>query len=238
MNARHTFCVGALVALCAASNAASFVSVFVPNSLENTDGNNATVAPFSIGADTIRYQQVYGASEFLGLAPFGGDITVISFRDDIVFGGSFDKELPNIEIRLSTTTRGPDTLSSDFSENRGSDETIVLGPGPLAVDGARGAIVGINLAHRFSYNPQAGNLLMEVVNVGGGTTTAFDAVNVQGDSVSRVFALGSSGNRPVIDSARLVTDFIIIPVPEPNTLGLGLALAGWRILRKRARDGS
>src|SRR2546422_857568 len=155
MNASHNLAVGALVALCAASNAASFVSVFVPNSLEHTDGNNANEFPFSIGADTIRYQQVYGASEFLGVVPFGGNITAILFREDAVFGQPFSTVLPNIEIRLSTTTRGPDALSSNFSENRGSDETVVFGPGPASL-----FVGGVNLAPRFLYNPQAGNLLM------------------------------------------------------------------------------
>lgn len=200
--------------LFAVSSNAAFVAV--PNSLEIGDGNSASSAPFNVRTNTVRYQEVFAASQFESVAPLGGQITDLWFRPDIEFGGGFNTTLLDIEIRLSTTPRGPDTLSLNFSENVGADEAVVVGRGPLFLSSGGGTTffnIHIALSRPFFYNPQAGHLLMEVRNLGGGNTTFFDAVNTAGDSVSSVVALSNRDDTSLL-TAGLVTGFGITPVSE------------------------
>jgi hypothetical protein len=109
-------------------------------------------------------------------------ITGLAFRPDAFTGAAFSTTLSNVSIFLTTTTNAPDALSSTFANNEGADKTLVhsgslslssadTGPagGPKAFD------IVINLTTPFLYNPGSGNLLLEVQNFGGGTTTFFDA---------------------------------------------------------------
>ena len=82
------------------------VSIVTPNNLTGTEGNVDNSYPFSV-AETMRYQQVYAASQFGALAGPGGLITAIAFRPDAVYGYAFTHTIGNIQIDLSTTTAGP-----------------------------------------------------------------------------------------------------------------------------------
>ncbi len=92
------------------------------------------------------------------------------------------------------------------------------------------------------YQPGAGNLLLDVRNFGAGIATALDAVNVAGDSVSRVSAASFDGvndteGRP--DTLGLVTRFTLAPmpaVPEPGVLSLiaAASFTGFWLKRKLA----
>jgi hypothetical protein len=174
--------------------------------------------PLDIGNRTMRYQQVIAASEFFGVIPEGGTITHIDFRVDERFGGGFLTTLPNIQFDLSTTAKGPDQLSSLFANNVGSDNTIVYS-GPLPLRGL-GPTTHTEFALQtpFFYNPNAGNLLLDVRNYGGGDTTFFDAVGFFGDPVSRVYAFGvESAVAEHLDTLGLVVGFVVTPVPEPRS---------------------
>ena len=77
--------------------------------------------------------------------------------------------MPSVQVNLSTTTRGPDQLSSMFSENVGANDTVVYS-GQLNTDLIGGKYGGPTswdfeiypLAKAFLYNPDAGNLLLDV----------------------------------------------------------------------------
>src|ERR1041385_3077113 len=112
----------------ATASAASLVET-VPNGYASTGGNDDNIYPFGIGAGTnvsMRYQQVYDASQFAETIPNEGLITEIDFRVDGPHGFGFVATLPDIQINLSTTAKGPDSLSPIFSENVGGDDTVVL----------------------------------------------------------------------------------------------------------------
>jgi hypothetical protein len=223
-------------------NQAGAMPVVVPSADTNTEGNPNNGFPFNIGAfglSSQRYQQVYLGSDF-GLAT-PQSITQLLFRPDAGFGAPFSTTLSNVQINLSTTSKAPDALSSTFANNVGPDDKVVYsGPLPLSSSftgpggGPKAFDISVNLQNPFLYSPAAGNLLLDVRNFGGGTTTQFDAAFTQGDPVSRLFTLSSNGVNDLngdVDTLGLVTEFNFgtpSVVPEPSTwslLALGLAVA-------------
>lgn len=209
--------------------------IVVPNSLRNTEGNSNNGYPFDLaqtGLSSQRYQQVYAASQFSGLPSGGGLITQLIFRPDFFFGQAFMSTLPDIQIDLSTTSAGDDALSTTYANNVGADDTVVYARGPLMLssaftgppNGPKDFDIIITLTTPFHYDPAHGNLLMDVRNFGGGTTTFFDSVVTFSDGVSRVFNTNVNGTTGTTDTSGLVTGFTI--VPEPGTAALLLAGAG------------
>jgi hypothetical protein len=225
-------------------------AVVVPGGATSTELSEGTGSPFSIGnfgLSSQRYQQVYAANEFSGLAGGGEYITQIAFRPDPFAGAAFSAVLASIRIDLSTVATGPDALSAVFGENVGANDTIVYGgasgaslflsssfTGPAF--GPKDFDIVINLTTPFFYNPAAGNLLLDIRNFGGGTTTYFSATSASGDAMSRVFTFGSDAGSAVagnIDSLGLVTRFTTV-VPEPCGFGLvALGLLGLKYFKAR-----
>jgi len=228
-----------VVAILALGAVQAWANVIVPSAQTSVEGNSNNGFPFNIaafGLSSQRYQQVYGSSEFSGLFL----ITDIEFRPDATSGAAFSSTLSNIQIDLSTTTAAVDGLSATFAANVGSNDTIVYS-GPLTLSssdtgppgGPKAFDIVIVLQTPFLYDPALGNLLLDVRNFGGGSTTQFDAQITTGDSVSRVFTTSSgvSGLTGTPDTSGLITSFSGSVVPEPGTLALvGLAAAGlaWR----------
>jgi hypothetical protein len=216
----------------------------VPDGWLLADGDTAHVYPFNIAPNfTMRYQQVFNGSDFLIGSREGGYIERIWFRPDSELGTRFNTTFPTIQINLSTTSRGADGLSALFSDNIGANEVVVYA-GPLQLSSLGGGItffdIRIPLAQQFVYDPHAGNLLLDVRLFQGTPTTYFDATEVAGDSVSRVWALDVNSPSGQADTLGLITGFSITPIPEPggaSLVALGLLLSGaWHFWRRRPRD--
>ena len=220
VNGFKTFSVRS-VCLLAASTLYGTVFVVVPNDLMNTEGNGGSTFPFFIEyfgrLSSMRYQQVYDASQFSSVGTNGGYITDLIFRAD---GGSkrTGNIITNVQINLSTTSKSPDGLSSVFSDNVGDDETIVYGPKALTFAGGGGGRqepldMFMSLDKPFYYNPSAGNLLLDVRNNTGGMFDPFsqdhslDASVVLGDSISVVYGTSVTNASGTADTGGLVTGF-------------------------------
>jgi len=215
---------GMIVALVAASAPWSLAQpsnlVVVPNSLANVEGPTGNSYPFNIGTDTMRYQQVFAASQFSAFPVGGAFITGIAFRRDANWD-DFSATLPEVQIHLSITSSWPDQLGTIFADNVGADDLVVF-EGPLSLtSSAGGSPAGFDILIPFStaffYDPAAGNLLLDVRNSGGGSSSQFDAVSAEGDSVSRAYnpVDSSSGS---IDTLGLVTEFVFQSAQQPPLL--------------------
>ncbi len=241
-SATRLACLG--LAVLALNAGQAWADIVVPTAQALVEGNGNNAFPFNItlfGSSSQRYQQVYRASEFPG--PFL--ITDLEFRPDASFGAAFSSTLPSIRIDFCTTPLAPDGLSATFATNCASNDTIVFGGpagAPLTLSssftgpagGPKAFDIVILLTTPYLYNPASGNLLLDVRNFGGGSTTQFDAESTVGDSVSRVYGAPVGSTSGSTDSLGLVTRFSGAPllvVPEPGTLALvGIAAAGlaWR----------
>jgi len=218
----------------------------------NLNGNSV-FRPFDL-AQPARFQQVYDSTAFSSLPSEGGFITGFCFRIDANIGHSFIATIPNLQINLSTTSRAVDGLSAVFSENRGADDTILIGPSAMQLMGlGGGGVTGFGICfdfheNPFYYNPGNGNLLLDFriyqgigdVGVPQGVII-LDAFDTASDSVSSVYGIGSS-SLPTSGQAStlgLATDFIVVPVPEPSSIALlaiGLVMLGglsWKRMKQR-----
>src|ERR1051325_8724987 len=92
------------------------VDFVVPSASSNVDGNTYSFGGPAINQpSTLRYQQVYGASELAYLSNFGGGwLFDVVFRGDATNGTQTAPELPSMQLNVSTTQRGPAQLSSVF----------------------------------------------------------------------------------------------------------------------------
>jgi hypothetical protein len=224
--------------------------VIVPNANAAAPGNTDNRFPFLVSGG-MRYQQVFAASQFSGPIL----MTELDLRNGILVNEAFSSTISSILISLSTISTAPDSLSSTFATNIGGDNTQVFS-GSLTLSSANGAGPGgtkafdisIALQTPFLYNPANGNLLIDIKNSSGANAAVgadfFDAVNVNGDSVSRVWGAEGSPNATTgtLDSFGLIVQFQSGAVPEPSSLlltGLGVGVVGlWRRrLRNRNRSG-
>jgi hypothetical protein len=235
-----------LLALAASPNAIA-AAIVSPSADTSVEGNSNNGFPFNIaffGLSSERYAQVYSATEF-GSGPLL--ITGLAFRPDAnPNGAAFSTTLSNVSIFLMTTTNAPDALSSTFANNEGADKALVHS-GSLSLSSANTGPAGgpkafdivINLTTPFLYNPVSGNLLLEVQNFGGGTTTQFDAEATLGDPVSRVFTNDVNGVNDATgntDTLGLVTEFLTAQVPEPSSMILfGSAALMFAAIRRRKK---
>ena len=180
-------------------------NVVVPSGSSNADGNTysfrgpAVDQPF-----TIRYQQIYAASEFTFLASQGGGwLTALHFRGDATNGRSLGVKMPGVKLSFSTTQRAPVELSSVFSDNVGTNDTEVFSSSKL-----------------FFYNPAAGNLMLDFRVFQGNTNTSgmipivFDAVNDTNDSVARVWGGDVNASTGLVDTIGLPTELFFWPNPK------------------------
>src|ERR1039458_5715746 len=217
-------------------------TIVAPNNLANTYGGSANVAPFDIGnfyISSMRYQQMYDATQFGGVATGGEYITRIAFRAASIDNAFSDNTLQSIQFDLSTTANTG--LSSTFADNVGADDTMVFN-GSWTFSSAGGAAgpsvfdIVLNLTTPFFYNPANGNLVLDVRNIGGGNSAYFDDSYMAGEGISRVWSRDVSASTAISsDEIGLVTQFTFSPVPEPSVLGL-LAVGTTALLIRRRRN--
>jgi hypothetical protein len=168
------------------------VKVVVPPSLTGIEGGGGSSVLF----DSIRLQEVY-SSVYFSNAPIV--ITAVRFRPSALYGHAFAATNQDFQLNLSTTLTQPGHMSSRFADNLGSNDTVVFrGALPLSsefagpVGGPKAFDIEIPLQTPFSYDPAAGNLLLDVRNYIGSSVSAVDAGVPPDHLVSRVFALGAN----------------------------------------------
>jgi hypothetical protein len=171
------------------------LTLVVPNSLADREGDSNNYFPFSLtsSAFSMRYQQVFDSAEFSELSrPML--LTEITFRPEgrLLGDGAVSGTIPHVEIRLSTTTVEPQSLGETFADNVGPDEQVVFNgslsfssanvgnPGPKPFD------LVIALKVPFLYDPRVGNLVLDVRNFGGPFITSMDATG--SPATSRVYS--------------------------------------------------
>jgi hypothetical protein len=222
------------VLLALAIPAAADVTLGLPAS---TNSNNCY--PFGC-AYSGEYQQVYNHSQFPGTIT----ITNLEFFNTVLNLDATAMNSGNWAISLSTTSADWNTLSTNFSSNIGTNNTLVFS-GNLSQPWAFEDTLDITLSTPFTYDPSNGNLLMDVVATGTTDLGGIIPFDVNGDNtyMSRAFNTGGvpSGSVDVTGGYGLVTKFSTgstpTPAPEPTTmLLLGLGLVGLAGVRRKFKQ--
>jgi hypothetical protein len=196
--------------------------VVVPHEWSGAFGDSGNLFPL-FSSKPMRYQQVFDAAQFSRWNPGGGFIYRLAFRGHGP-GVPFVGAVAQLQVNLSTSSKAPDALSSNFAENVGPDNTQVFsGPFQAQVtyngDPANFEVV-INLSTPFFYDPGKGNLLLDIRNLQGGTEVPaadqeLDGTSAVGDATSRVYnfgdasasSAGQTGGVDEKDSYGLITRF-------------------------------
>ena len=146
-----------------------------------------------------------------------GIVDKIAFRPDAGLGLSFTADGVSVDIRLSHVPFSPDGMSATFANNVGPDETVVLDTNSLSYssDKANCGVAGpcdfdviIDLNDVFTFNG-TDNLLLDIrIRTADASTNAgfFDAQNINGDSVGRVF--NETGNVNIADGTTSTTGLV------------------------------
>jgi plastocyanin len=193
------------VAVLRVGNASQLV---IPPGLETRNGSGAT------GTLDVshRIQEVYGASMF---PAHPVEILEVRFRPNISLGHAFTTVVANMQIRLSTTQKQADHLSTTFAQNVGADETTVFSgalnlsssfSGP--VSGPKDFDVIVPFATPFIYDPAAGNLLLDIRNFSGSGAAKMDGEGATSDGASRLISLNVNGTSGNPDSAADVLEVV------------------------------
>jgi Immunoglobulin domain len=200
-------------ALLTVTNSGAFV---VPVGLANVEGSGSSA---NLTYD-VREQDVYGASYFPTQTIV---ITGIRFRPTVNGGGqAFTNTISNIQFSLSSTTNSADQLSSIFSDNIGTNVTTVFsGSLPLSsryagpASGPKAFDMVVNFTTPFVYNPSSGNLLLDIQDFSGETTSYTDGQNSPSDLGSRVSAVGASSTSGTPDSSCAVLEIAYTVANQP-----------------------
>ena len=192
------------------------------------DPGTGNCYPFGCSGWGPTYQQVYAAANFSGPLSIAG---LSFYNTNFLNGGSV--AAGNFTISLSTTSAGVNALSTDFVSNRGGNFTQVFNGSLPALAGGR---LDITLSSAFTYDPGAGNLLMEAF-----APAAFSAsplfLDTRNGTAGGVFSRVYSTDGTTFSANRgLVTGFTSAgAVPEPQSWALlvaGFGLVG-AVLRRR-----
>ena len=194
--------------------------------------------PFGCNA-VSRYQQIYAGSLFSG----GFEITGIAFPHTLPSMSQLI-DPANYQIRLATTSQPVGSANANFDASVGADATVVF-TGPLAGSVEQGGALSFTLPLPFLFNPQDGNLILDVIKTGGvffGDDGIYLDFNSRMGGQSSSLWLERDGTVGSFPEGGLVTTFSgqgisdVSPTPEPATLLLlGTGLAGGYLARRRAR---
>jgi hypothetical protein len=213
-----------LICFTASALAQGTTDTVVPFGFENQSGNGASSTFF-----VPETQDLFRGSYLAGKWTTPVAITGIAFRV-AVGAGSFNAVMPSIEIRASTSSRLPETMSEVYSLNKGSDETIVYSHSNVALSGRNTQSpnpfdLRLTFDRPFIYDATKGSLLMDfrMATPGpGGAST----VDIQGFPDLAGSPAGFWQGFSVIPAADII-EFQTLAVPEPShvslfLLGIGL----------------
>lgn len=229
---------------------AEAATLVVPPDFVAADGNSvyADTPPPSSGC---RFQEIYTSDYFTNLISQRGLVVQMACRPDHVVTASRTVVLRAYELRLSTTQRGPGSLSSRFEDNLGADTTLVFsgdltwftqGTGPA--QGPRPFDYVIPFQQPFLYDPSKGNLLVEW-RAGDSPEgrPAFDAHLVPDGKIRLRYGASTTASMAVYSNAGLaVRELIVEPLQlairlEANAVKLAvIGPPGWRGLVQRSSD--
>jgi len=214
------------------------------------------------GAGGSETQQIYAASFFSGPT----SITGISFRtypgaSPSFFSGN-SVSVSDLTVRLSSTAVSANEASglqpsATFASNFGADLATVFSGAATFTTAATG--VGpqpfdytLTFATPFTFNPGAGNLLVDFLIPGNATVSGsgfgfltFDNANDLNDGVRSIVNINGPGPTGVVDTSAAITEFHVagLPgaggaVPEPASWALligGFGLTGAALRRRRGQ---
>src|SRR5437764_13607407 len=159
------FAIPVFVATSSATRGQTFIDPVAPNAQAQAEGNSLASYPFDGALGSMRYQQVFDASQFSAIQSGGGYISAIGFRHDGSCAGGDGQTIQSLQINLSTTSGRPDQLSSVFGDNVGHDDTVVFAPSSITLFGGCAPTfftVFIQFNSPFFYNPTACHLLLAI----------------------------------------------------------------------------
>jgi hypothetical protein len=172
-------------------------------------------------------QTAYASSLFSGAIPGPGYVTSVT-----LFLNAY--ETAPMSLYLTTTPTGVGNLSSDFSDNRGTDFAFFASS--IVTQGTRGAVT-FNGA--FYYDPTRGDLLVETDNL----RVLIDSAYSNNALAQRVYSFGDYSPTGTVNSpgyaytARFEFGPLAAAVPEPATwamLILGFGAIGGMMRRRSA----
>jgi hypothetical protein len=153
-----------------------------------TSDNN--LFPFGEPKYVGEYQQVYSATRFA--SPVA--LQSVAFTPYTAFGPLAETVSSSFTLRLSTTSAGPSSITPEYRSNLGPDVSRVFA-GTVIAHEATPFSFRVDFEHSFLYDPNRGDLLMDVVIDGNLTDRNKLFPFIFGSSVdmSRVYNINATG---------------------------------------------
>jgi hypothetical protein len=218
-----------LICFTASALAQGTTETVVPFGFENQSGN---------GSDSLldfpgQTQELFRASYLANAWDTPVAISGIAFR--VAGALSMSATIPQVEIRFSTSSQTPETMSTFYAANKGADETTVFLHNNVSLFGTAGQQVNpfdlrFQFDRPFIYDPKNGNLLMSIKLTG--SFLGGKQIDAQGYSTLAASPVGYVGqhNPDQVGALADVIAFSYVQVPEPRIPGLiligGIALLG------------
>jgi hypothetical protein len=213
---------------------ADSIKVVVPNEFEEFEGPGvAGVSDFG----PIKQQQLYLATEFASLPATHRTITGFYARPDASETDPSSATYTDLMIRASTTTAS--SLSSVFANNHGTDVTTVF-EGELTISTAAGGPVEgprdfdyyFPFDTPFTYDPDAGNLLVELIS-NSGPLGRLVLDTFESTSSLYVFASSAVASTGEVRNGGFVNQFVFVPEPT-GIIFAALSVMGLAMCRIRS----
>lgn len=205
---------------------ASFAEAATISVLDPTMGSNTAPFGYSVpGVSERRYQQAYSSANF---------DTALMIEDISFFRTSVAGNLQDgtYLLSLSTVPTAINSLSTtNFDANLGANNQVFA---TVALAGVAPAVLTFTGAP-FYYNPEAGNLLLDIRVTDIVPATPFPASfaysSTASETVSRYTNYVTSG----FTGRGLATRFDGVAIPEPTSIAIVAALAALSLGRGRCR---